>query len=399
MWHLISNIKLLLKHPFTWLVICVLTVYFSSILIQPSVSNWFLDWNSREVFNETYLNYKREYESGIERQISDDDLIQLTKKLSITYALANSQDSFDFVQRYLDFLNNQLEDAQSGRQTAESIYDLQAKQLYYEHLSRLGNSALYKDAQQYPLIEMMASLFLNRTPLVIYAAIGIFSFIAAKSSHRNKLLGNRQLTFVRFHISKCLSILITGMISFAISIAPLLLYALVRNGLGRPDYPVVFRRGGEIIYSSALQVITSELILIFLFSILVITFYELLLTISKEPTISLLIVFTLLCIPFYPKYFVTRDFQQSIIKWIPLTYLDSKSIVGALEIFPTTDVFKSGRISYFEVCLETLLWTFILILMTVTIALINKAVVRSKLITQGCCQTKGANISSHQVKA
>lgn len=391
MWHLISNIKLLLKHPFTWLVICVLTVYFSSILIQPSVSNWFLDWNSREVFNETYLNYKREYESGIEQQISDDDLIRLTKKLSITYALANSQDSLDFVQRYLDFLNNQLEDAQSGRQTVESIYDLQAKQLYYEHLSRLGNSALYKDVQQYPLIEMMASLFLNRTPLAIYAAIGIFSFIAAKNSHRNKLLGNSQLTFVRFHISKCLSILFTGIISFAISIAPLLVYALVRNGLGLPDYPVVFRRGGEIIYSSALQLITSQLILICLFSILVITFYELLLTISKEPTISLLIVFILLCVPFYPKYFLTRDFQHSIIKWIPLTYLDSKSIVGALEIFPTTDVFKFGRISYFEVCLETLLWIFILIVMTLIIALINKAFVRSKLITQGCCQTKGAS--------
>lgn len=379
MWHLISNIKLLLKHPFTWLVICVLTVYFSSILIQPSVSNWFLDWNSREIFNETYLNYKREYENGIEQQISDDDLIQLTKKLSITYALANSQDSLDFVQRYLDFLNNQLEDAQSGRQTVESIYDLQAKQLYYEHLSRLGNSALYKDVQQYPLIETMASLFLNRTPLAIYAAIGIFSFIAAKNSHRNKLLGNRQLTFVRFHISKCLSILFTGIISFAISITPLLLYALIRNGLGRPDYPVVFRRGGEIINSSALQLIASQLILILVFSILVIAFFELLLTISKEPTISLLIVLALLCIPFYPKYFLTRDFQQSIIKWIPLTYLDSKSIVGALEIFPTTDVFKSGRISYFEVCLETLLWTFILILMTVIIALINKAVIRSKL--------------------
>lgn len=369
----------MLKHPFTWLVICVLTVYFSSILIQPSVSNWFLDWNSREVFNETYLNYKREYENGIEQQISDDDLIQLTKKLSITYALANSQDSLDFVQRYLDFLNNQLEDAQSGRQTVESIYDLQAKQLYYEHLSRLGNSSLYKDVQQYPLIETMASLFLNRTPLAIYAAIGIFSFIAAKNSHRNKLLGNRQLTFVRFHISKCLSILFTGIISFAISITPLLLYALIRNGLGLPDYPVVFRRGGEIIYSSALQLIASQLILIFLFSILVITFYELLLTISKEPTISLLIVLTLLCIPFYPKYFLTRDFQQSIIKWVPLTYLDSKSIVGALEIFPTTDVFKSGRISYFEVCLETLQWTFVLIFMTLTIALINKAAVRSKL--------------------
>ena len=379
MWHLTSNIKLLLKHPFTWLVICVLTVYFSSILIQPSVSNWFLDWNSREVFNETYLNYKREYESGIEQQISDDDLIQLTKKLSITYALANSQDSFDFVQRYLDFLNDQLEDAQSGRQTAESIYDLQAKQLYYEHLSRLGNSALYKDVQQYPLIEMTASLFLNRTPLAIYAAIGIFSFIAAKNSHRNKLLGNKQLTFVKFHISKCLSILFTGIISFAISIAPLLVYALVRNGLGLPDYPVVFRRGGEIIYSSALQLITSQLILICLFSILVITFYELLLTISKEPTISLLIVFILLCVPFYPKYFLTRDFQHSIIKWIPLTYLDSKSIVGALEIFPTTDVFKFGRISYFEVCLETLLWIFILIVMTLIIALINKAVIKSKL--------------------
>ncbi len=398
MWHLISNIKLLLKHPFTWLVICVLTVYFSSILIQPSVSNWFLDWNSREVFNETYLNYKREYESGIEQQISDDDLIQLTKKLSITYALANSQDSLDFVQRYLDFLNNQLEDARSGRQTVESIYDLQAKQLYYEHLSQLGNSALYKDVQQYPLIEMMASLFLNRTPLAIYAAIGIFSFIAAKNSHRNKLLGNRQLTFVTFHISKCISILFTGMTSFAISIAPLLVYALVRNGLGLPDYPVVFRRGGEIIYSSALQLITSQLILICLFSILVIIFYELLLTISKEPTISLLIVFILLCVPFYPKYFLTRDFQHSIIKWIPLTYLDSKSIVGALEIFPTTDVFKFGRISYFEVCLETLLWIFILIVMTLIIALINKAIVKSKLITQGCCQTKGANISSHQVK-
>ena len=379
MWHLISNIKLLLKHPFTWLVICVLTVYFSSILIQPSVSNWFLDWNSREVFNETYLNYKREYESGIEQQISDDDLIQLTKKLSITYALANSQDSLDFVQRYLDFLNNQLEDAQSGRRTVESIYDLQAKQLYYEHLSQLGNRALYKDVQQYPLIEMMASLFLNRTPLAIYAAIGIFSFIAAKNSHRNKLLGNRQLTFVTFHISKCISILFTGMISLAISITPLLLYALVRNGLGLPDYPVVFRRGGEIIFSSALQLITSQLILICLFSILVITFYELLLTISKEPTISLLIGFILLCIPFYPKYFLTRDFQQSIIKWIPLTYLDSKSIVGALEIFPTTDVFKFGRISYFEVCLETLLWIFILIVMTLIIALINKAVVNSKL--------------------
>ena len=391
MWHLISNIKLLLKHPFTWLVICVLTVYFSSILIQPSVSNWFLDWNSREVFNETYLNYKREYESGIEQQISDDDLIQLTKKLSITYALANSQDSLDFIQRYLDFLNNQLEDAQNGLRTAESINDLQAKQLYYEHLLRLGNSALYKDVQQYPLIEMMASLFLNRTPLAIYAAIGIFSFIAAKNSHRNKLLGNRQLTFVTFHISKCISILFTGMISFAISIAPLLVYALVRNGLGLPDYPVVFRRGGEIIYSSALQLITSQLILICLFSILVITFYELLLTISKEPTISLLIVFILLCVPFYPKYFLTRDFQHSIIKWMPLTYLDSKSIVGALEIFPTTDVFKFGRISYFEVCLETLLWIFILIVMTLIIALINKSVVKSKLITQGCCQTKGAS--------
>ena len=391
MWHLTSNIKLLLKHPFTWLVICVLTVYFSSILIQPSMSTWFLDWNSREVFNETYLNYKREYEDGLNRQIPNDDLIQLTNKLSLTYALANSQDSFDFVQRYLDFLNDQLEDARSGRQTAESIYDLQAKQLYYERLSKLGNSTLYNDVQQYPLIEMMASLFLNRTPLVIYAAVGIFSFIAAKNSHRNKLLGNRQLTFVKFHISKCISILFTGMISFAISIAPLLVYALVRNGLGQPDYPVVFRRGGEIIYSSALQLITSQLLLIFLFSILAITFYELLLTISKEPTISLLIVFILLCVPFYPKYFLTRDFQQSIIKWIPLTYLDSKSIVGALEIFPTTDVFKFGRISYFEVCLETLLWIFILIVMTLIIALINKAIVKSKLITQGCCQTKGAS--------
>ncbi len=49
------------------------------------------------------------------------------------------------------------------------------------------------------------------------------------------------------------------------------------------------------------------------------------------------------------------------------------------RIFPTTDVLSLERISYFEVCLETLLWTLILILMTVIIALVNKAVIKAQI--------------------
>ncbi len=128
-------------------------------------------------------------------------------------------------------------------------------------------------------------LFLNRTPLVIYAAIGIFSFIAAKITHKNKLLGNRQLTLVRFHISKMPIYSFHRNDFLRYFYCAIILYALVRNGLGRSDYPVVFRRSGEIDLFVRASSNPSQLILIFLFSILVIAYG--ILTISKKSQLFL----------------------------------------------------------------------------------------------------------------
>ena len=67
------------------------------------MSNWFLDWNLREVFNETYLNYKREYENGIEQRISNDILIELDKK-AILYPTPNQTEQ-EYLAEYLSKKN------------------------------------------------------------------------------------------------------------------------------------------------------------------------------------------------------------------------------------------------------------------------------------------------------
>ena len=263
MWYIKSALKVLLKNPIIWILTIILAAVFAAPVYEPLRPAWILDEITREQSKEDYENAKTNYEFAFENPSFARNLETEKQLLELKRNIYESTTSAEYFDNNVKLIETELDQLQSGRSIAsESPYDLQAKLLYCMAMSEIGDAANYPNSKNYPLIEMGASLFEVRTPLLLIGSAIIVSLLVHLTTGEKKLLGITVIGNTKRLLLQAATSCIASVLLILTALLPTFLFALVKNGIGVIAYPIVFRRAGEIVSINALECFLGGLLIV-----------------------------------------------------------------------------------------------------------------------------------------
>lgn len=390
MWYIKSTLKVLLKNPIIWILIIILAAIFAAPIYEPLRPAWILDEITREQSKEDYENAKTNYEFALKNQSFAQNLETEKQLLELKKNIYESTSSTEYFENNVMLIQAELYHFQSGHSIAsESPYDLQAKLLYCVAMSSLGDAVNYPNSQNYPFIEMGASLFEVRTPLLLIGSAIIVSLLVHFTTDEKKLLGITVVGNTKRLFLQTTTSCIASMLLILAALLPTLLFALVENGVGVIAYPIVFRRAGEIVSINALECFLGGLLIV-LCSAIFITLcthciYSAIKHLLTSSLIACAVTTVLVYLPLYPRYFSVRDFNTSLIRFLPMTYFDVRNIVGYLGIWPTLQVLKYVNLKPMAALIVLTVWSFALLLLAVGITVLKQVFAKRRYVQLRQC--------------
>ena len=390
MWYIKSALKVLLKNPIIWILTIILAAVFAAPVYEPLRPAWILDEITREQSKEDYENAKTNYEFALENPSFARNLETEKQLLELKRNIYESTTSAEYFDNNVKLIQAELDQLQSGRSIAsESPYDLQAKLLYCMAMSSLGDAVNYPNSKNYPLIEMGASLFEVRTPLLLTGSAIIVSLLVHLTTGEKKLLGITVIGNTKRLLLQAATSCIASVLLILTALLPTLLFALVKNGVGVIAYPIVFRRAGEIVSINALECFLGGLLIV-LCSAIFITLcahcvYSAIKHLLTSSLIACAVTATLVYLPLYPRYFSVRDFNTSLIRFLPSTYFDVRNIVGYLGIWPTHQILKDVNLKPMAALIVLTVWSLVLLLLTVGITALKQAFAKGRYVQLRQC--------------
>ena len=390
MWYIKSALKVLLKNPVIWILTIILAAVFAAPVYEPLRPAWILDEITREQSKEDYENAKTNYEFALENPSFARNLETEKQLLELKRNIYESTTSAEYFDNNVKLIETELDQLQSGRSIAsESPYDLQAKLLYCMAMSSLGDAVNYPNSKNYPLIEMGASLFEVRTPLLLIGSAIIVSLLVHLTTGEKKLLGITVISNTKRLLLQAATSCIASVLLILTALLPTLLFALVKNGVGVIAYPIVFRRAGEIVSINALECFLGGLLIV-LCSAIFITLcthciYSAIKHLLTSSLIACAVTAALVYLPLYPRYFSVRDFNTSLIRFLPMTYFDVRNIVGCLGIWPTLQVLKDVNLKPMTALVVLTVWSLALLLLAVGITALKQAFAKGRYVQLRQC--------------
>lgn len=390
MWYIKSALKILLKNPIIWILTIVLAAVFAAPVYEPLRPAWILDEITREQSKEDYENAKTNYEFALENQSFAQNLETEKQLLELKKNIYESTTSTEYFENNAKLIQAELDQTESGRSIAsESPYNLQAKLLYCMAMSSLGDAANYPNSKNYPLIEMGASLFEVRTPLLLIGSAIIVSLLVHLTTSEKKLLGITVIGNKKRLLLQTITSCIASVLLILTALLPILLFALVKNGIGVIAYPIVFRRAGEIVSINALECFLGGLLIVLCSAIFITVcthcIYSAIEHLLTSSLIACAVTAVLVYLPLYPRYFSVRDLNTSLIRFLPMTYFDVRNIVGYLGIWPTFQVLKGVNLKPMTAIIVLTVWSFALLLLAVGITALKQAFAKGRYVQLRQC--------------
>lgn len=268
-----------------------------------------------------------DYNSGLFDEYSQDVRDRYLEKLRLLRQTQNG-DIHDFFNALHDLRVMDLEDIQNGGYFNFPEIECKADIEFTGRMAALDNPILYEDSTKEPLLFRLADMshtipphFSFIFPVVI--AFCIFAYIEDDKLAFQMNLNDKQKASVCF-----ITAVILCIACMILCTLPSSIIALVRNGIGDPNYPVVFIQGETIVSTTVLATVLKSFALWIAISIFMISIVALVFAISSHAAMGTILALAMGFIPYIPSYFDEKGLFYEFLRYLPTTYLDIASVAG-----------------------------------------------------------------------
>ena len=272
-------------------------------------------------------------------------------------------DDRSYIKAILELLRHDEQYPYVGFSHAEN----EASQEFYQQLLRLEDSQLYESIQEMPAIafftyrwqewfslpivsQLLASLaagsaepsssaasFSPEAHLVMMVPAVVASACVFRWKTRRRLLDAVPLVRGAESTVGVLTAAACSLLAMAAVVLPGLVWLAAKNGLGNLSYPVVYFQAGEVVATTADEVILQGASLCVLATLVIALVLELSCCVTHRMAPGVIVASATVLAPLIPDYFDRLSPLASAAPWLPSTYLGVDKVVGGWSYFINTE--------------------------------------------------------------
>lgn len=243
----------------------------------------------------------------------------------------------------------QLKCYESGNLVGGEKYSFEAKIILYDSLSRLNAPEEYSTSSEMPGLNYLSFVLARNSSLFWLLPFVISCMVVFSLMRRAKLMGMAPVSVLPKVFVGVFSAFVLGVISIALALAPASIAAAVQNGIGDCAYPVVYTQNGQVMQSTLFATLLKQAALLLLsggfIAFLAIAFNW----VFDNPLIGSAIALSVCLVPTIAGYTgVAAEgwALQSVLPYLPTTYLSFGSITGYPGAFQSVEVLSIPGASF-----------------------------------------------------
>lgn len=216
---------------------------------------------------------------------------------------------------------------------------LSASHALLEGLAGLDNPEVYETTADEPMLYRLAELLGTIPPLLLFVPAVAITYAAFRAIEDDRL--GFQLPLSQGGKIACAAVtsFVVSVGSFTLSVIPAALISGILNGVGNPNYPVVFIQSGTVLSLTVLATLMRTCALLLAVTLLVVTMSAAVFAISASSVAGCLVNLALGFVPSIPQYFSETFIFHDVLKYLPTTYLYVAPVGGWPNYLNLMDVF------------------------------------------------------------
>lgn len=245
--YILLNVKALLDSR----TIRIFTVLFAGVLCIPLFMS--IPTGGDYLFGQESLEQQRDYLSsqvseGIYDSAPQDlrDLIDQETR-SLDQAVRSDDDSKTRYEAIADYDRFMLQEYRKGYLNGvDTKLSLIATERLPHAISKIGKPEFYGTTSNMPGLYLLA-YYGGSVPGVLWLSISVIVFLAALKDAKKRFADRGPLSYMELNLCRICAITVCAIIVMFAALFPCFIIATFCNGLGQPDYPVVFIQYGHVI--------------------------------------------------------------------------------------------------------------------------------------------------------
>lgn len=260
-----------------------------------------------------------------------------------------------------------LQHEQTYPSTGFSRTEHEAEQAFYQRLSKFTEPRLYQSVSEMPLIEFItyrweewfslpvisplvamlsanpanissaSARFSAETHLIMLVPAVVASVAVFRWKGRRRLLDAMPLARGVAAAVEVVVAVVCSLLALTVVMLPSLLVVAINNGVGNPSYPVAYFHAGDVVLTTAGDVLAHRALLCVLAVLVLALVLELSCCATCRVLPGLLVAAALVFVPLIPDYFSRLSPVADVAPWLVSTYLCFDKVVGGWGYFINTE--------------------------------------------------------------
>ena len=248
-----------------------------------------------------------------------------------------------------DYAAAQLKAHESGNLVGGEGFSFEAKAKLYASLAQLDAPEEYSSSSEMPGLNYLSFVFARNSSLFWLLPTVVSCFCISACCKRERLMGMSPSSTMTKAIVGSLAAYILGLVSVALAMLPGFVVTVIANGFGDCAYPVVYIQNGLVMEFTLIETLLRQAALLLLTIGLIVSLTFAIDALLHNPLISSAVAVAMCLVPTIAGYIgisSESEAAQSMLPYLPTTYLSFGSITGYPSAFPSVDVLSIPGASY-----------------------------------------------------
>jgi hypothetical protein len=248
-----------------------------------------------------------------------------------------------------DYAAAQLKAHESGNLVGGEGFSFEAKAKLYASLAQLDAPEEYSSSSEMPGLNYLSFVFARNSSLFWLLPTVVSCFCISACCKRERLMGMSPSSTMTKAIVGSLAAYILGLVSVALAMLPGFVVTVIANGFGDCAYPVVYIQNGLVMEFTLIETLLRQAALLLLTIGLIVSLTFAIDALLHNPLISSAVAVAMCLVPTIAGYIgisSESEAAQSMLPYLPTTYLSFGSIAGYPSAFPSVDVLSIPGASY-----------------------------------------------------
>lgn len=328
--HALTLGKALLRNGYLVAATLALAVMFAYPAFRPVLTGGMRvapEYYASQLYSNEALMQTPEFQEGATSELVGH--LETENGLLAQIALATTEEEvIESIAAYEGYHRERL-GAGGGSMPAADLLGLSANSLAIELVADLEHPVVYDSTVESPLLVYALFTFHSIPYVLWFAPLAVAAYACARARSGDGLLAAAPVPRPVEFASAALVVFAAAAAAFAAACLPGLLVTVLRNGVGDPEYPVVFIRSGEVVCSTVGESLAQCLALYGASALLLSVLSSLAMSATGSALASQAVLMLLVAVPLAPGYYGSgQDPAPPARSWLPTTYLDACRTVG-----------------------------------------------------------------------